>query len=66
MAFIVVAFAWSGVVTSIVLWLTALLTPIFLGFLWLGSRLYPLSSERTFRIFAYTLMLLSGGAAIIG
>ena len=64
--FIVLAFAWSGVVTVAVLWLTALLTPIFLGFLWLGSRLYPLASERTFRIVAYTLMFLSGGTAIIG
>ena len=64
--FIVLAFAWSGVVTVPVLWQTALLTLIFLGFLWLGSRLYPLASERTFRIVAYTLMFLSGGTAIIG
>ncbi|MDA0262044.1 MAG: sulfite exporter TauE/SafE family protein [Proteobacteria bacterium] len=65
-AFIVVAFAWSGVVTRDVLWQTVLLAPIFLAFLWLGSRLYPLASERLFRIVAYTLIFLSGGAAIIG
>ena len=64
--FIVLAFAWSGVVTEQTLWQTAFLTPLFLAFLWLGSRLYPLASDRTFRIVAYTLMLLSGVIAIVG
>ena len=64
--FIVLAFAWSGVVTEQTLWQTAFLTPPFLAFLWFGSRLYPLASDRTFRIVAYTLMLLSGAIAIVG
>ena len=64
--FIVLAFAWSGVLTEQTLWQTAFLTPLFLAFLWLGSRLYPLASDRSFRIVAYTLMLLSGAIAIVG
>ncbi len=64
--FIVLAFTWSGVVTEQTLWQTAFLTPPFLAFLWFGSRLYPLASDRTFRIVAYTLMLLSGAIAIVG
>lgn len=46
--------------------LTGLLAPIFLTFLWLGSRLYTLASEQTFRIVAYTLIFLSGGTEITG
>ena len=64
-SFIVIAFAWNGAVTVMGLWRTAFVLPLFLGSLWLGSRLYPLASERTFRRIAYALMMLSGATAIM-
>ena len=60
---IVAAFAWRGLFTGSALWLALAAGPAYGAGLWVGSALFGLASETTFRRTAYGLIL---AAAVLG
>lgn len=62
---LVVAYAVLGLFNSLVVWRTGLLMVPFLVGIFIGARLFPLASERTFRNIALGMLAASSGYVLL-
>jgi len=51
-----VGYVWSGLVTAEVLILAACMAPLYAIGVWLGSRMFGMASELTFRRICYAMI----------
>jgi uncharacterized membrane protein YfcA len=63
-SFLIVVFAFNGRINPASLELTAYLFPMLPVGVFLGERLHGCLNERHFRIFVYSLLLISGVALL--
>jgi hypothetical protein len=52
-------FSWSGLITSDIIWRAGLLIPVFVVGIVVGSRMFGLASEATFRSIALGCLTVS-------
>ena len=64
--FMITVLAWRGAINELTLWRCALLAPCFGLAVWVGSQLFQLGSEATFRRVALSILVVAGLAAIVG
>ncbi|HYF08341.1 MAG TPA: sulfite exporter TauE/SafE family protein [Acetobacteraceae bacterium] len=57
--FVMLGFAWQGLLTGRTAWFALAAGPVYGLGLWAGSRLFWLASERVFRLVAYGMILAS-------
>lgn len=59
-----ISFAAYGLITPLTVTIGLLLAPFYMGGMWLGGRIFPLASERTFRRVALALLAVIGAATL--
>ena len=59
-----ITYAWYGLITAQALAITVLITPVCMVGMWLGGKLFPYASERTYRRIAYAIVAFSAIAGL--
>lgn len=59
-----ITYAWYGLITAQALATVVLITPVCVLGMWLGGKLFPYASERTYRRIAYAIVAFSAIAGL--
>jgi uncharacterized membrane protein YfcA len=62
---LVATFTYEGLIDVAIVWKVAVLTAPFVIGTWIGTKLFPLASERTFRNIALVMLATSSGWALL-